>query len=119
MPKIISKKKVIADVCELSLDGIPTYIQEDGFVSHNCKSCMRFWFLPDGITPRVYKLSELMANGSNIGKKQADWLPTVSNTHPNERHLMLEVPIGWGFKGGAISYIGPGHNEYQRQKGEQ
>lgn len=82
-----------------------------------CKHCLKFWFLEDGITPRVYRLSDLLKNGSNYGRKTADWLPTVGVTHPNERHFLLELPIAWGFKGGAISFISRDHNEWQAQKG--
>lgn len=32
--------------------------------------------------PIIFKLKELIANGNNIGKKVADWLPTISPTHP-------------------------------------
>lgn len=81
-----------------------------------CKHCLRFWFLEDGATPRVYKLSELVAGGSNFGRKAEDWRPTVGITHPNERHFLLELPEGWGFQGGSISYVGRGHNEWKVQR---
>jgi hypothetical protein len=48
-----------------------------------CKHCRHFWFLPDGITPKVYRLSELSAGGTNIGRKAAQWEATVDSTHPN------------------------------------
>lgn len=88
----------------------------DAHDSRTCGFCKRFWFMGDGVTPRVYKLSELIENGTNIGRKSKDWLPTVGNTHPNERHLLLELPAGWGFKNGKLSYVRPGHSEYERQK---
>lgn len=87
--------------------------------SKTCKECMRFWFIDGGSTPKVYKLSELVANGSNMGKKKADWKPTVDNTHPNERHFIMELSPGFGFRGGALSYIGRGHNEWKKQNGVQ
>jgi hypothetical protein len=82
-----------------------------------CKHCAKFWFTEDGITPRVYKLSELMKNGSNFGRKSADWKPTVGITHPNERHFLLELPKSWGFKSGEIAYIEQGHDEWKVQRG--
>jgi hypothetical protein len=82
-----------------------------------CKHCASFWFLDDGVTPRVYKLSELLANGSNYGRKTAEWRPTVGITHPNERHFLLELPSGWGFRGGGIVFIKPGHDELKVQRG--
>lgn len=62
-----------------------------------CPHCRKFWFKEDGRTPKVYKLSELMANGSNIGRKAKDWLATVDPTHPHCRHLMVELRPGYGF----------------------
>jgi len=82
-----------------------------------CKHCLRFWFLSDGITPKVYRLSDLLANGANYGRKAADWKPTIGVTHPNERHFLLELPKGWGFKGGAISFVSRDHNEWKSQQG--
>jgi predicted RNA-binding protein with PIN domain len=81
-----------------------------------CKWCSKFWFLRDGETPKVYKLSELAANGSNVGKKTKDWKPTVDLTHPNGRHYLLELPINWGFRNGRLSFISMGHNEYEAQR---
>lgn len=81
-----------------------------------CKHCLKFWFLDDGVTPRVYRLSELLANGSNYGRKAADWRPTISITHPNERHYLLELPIGWGIASGSIQYVGSGYNEWKAQR---
>lgn len=48
-----------------------------------CRYCIKL-FLTDGIgsKPRIFTLSELLANGSNIGRKQCDWLPTVDAIHP-------------------------------------
>lgn len=60
--------------------------------------CWEFWFLEDGLTPRVYKMSELMGNGTNIGKKRSDWKATVDNTHPNcftEGKTPVLTDSGW------------------------
>lgn len=48
-----------------------------------CKHCIRL-YLTNGIgsAPKVFKLSELIANSSNIGRKVNDWLPTVDCVHP-------------------------------------
>lgn len=48
-----------------------------------CNKCRQLYLESDGVTPKVFKLSELMANGSNYGKKQADWKPTLGVLHPN------------------------------------
>lgn len=48
-----------------------------------CNKCKQLYLEKDGVTPRVFEVSELLANGNNYGKKQADWLPTVPPLHPN------------------------------------
>ena len=51
--------------------------------AHNaCNKCKQLYLESDRITPRVFSLSELIANGSNQGKKQADWKATVPCLHP-------------------------------------
>ena len=83
-----------------------------------CEPCFRFWFASDRISPKVYKMSELIANGSNHGRKQRDWLPTIDLTHPNGRHLLVELSPGFGFdSNGSLQYIGKDHDEYKKQRG--
>lgn len=81
-----------------------------------CKYCFKFWFESDRVTPKVYRLNELMANGSNVGVKQADWKATIDLTHPNGRHIMVELKRGWGFENGRLQYIGKDHDEYEKQR---
>lgn len=80
-----------------------------------CDYCKQFWF--HNGSPKVYRLSELMANGSNIGRKQKDWLPTVDSTHPNERHILHEIKDGWGFDGLELGYVDRDHSEFHHQRG--
>lgn len=61
-----------------------------------CKHCKRLHNGPDG-HPRIFKLSELEANGTNVGRKAADWLPVVGTVHPHCQCQMIRVPAGWGF----------------------
>lgn len=50
-----------------------------------CKRCRELYLEdpddPDS-KPIVFKLEEIIANGNNIGRKVADWKPTISPTHP-------------------------------------
>ena len=48
-----------------------------------CPMCRKLYLEKDGVTPRVFKLSELMENGDNIGKKQAEWVATLGPVHPS------------------------------------
>ena len=66
-----------------------------------CPYCRKFYVETDGITPKVYTMTELMANGSNFGRKAPDWKPTIGATHPNERCELVELPKGFGFEPGS------------------
>lgn len=61
-----------------------------------CKHCKRLFDGPDG-QPRIFKLSTLEANGTNVGRKAADWLPVLGPVHPNCQCQLIRVPAGWGF----------------------
>lgn len=82
----------------------------------SCPYCQKFWFLEDGITPRVYRMSELMGQ-TNIGKKKEDWTPSIDITHPNESHFIREIPLSYGFKNGELTYIDEDHDEWKYQRG--
>lgn len=62
-----------------------------------CAKCKQLYLESDGVTPRVFKLSELMSNGNNYGKKQADWLPTLGVLHPNCMCTLNVKPPGTEF----------------------
>lgn len=62
-----------------------------------CKHCKRLHNGPDGV-PRIFKLVDLEANGSNVGRKAADWLPGVGPVHPHCQCQLFEIPEGWGFE---------------------
>ena len=50
-----------------------------------CQRCRELYLTdPDdpNSEPKVFKLSEIRANGSNIGRKVAQWLPSIEPTHP-------------------------------------
>lgn len=49
-----------------------------------CAWCSKFYTNKDG-SPKVYKLSELLANGSNDGLPKSSWRAVVGSTHPRCR----------------------------------
>lgn len=79
-----------------------------------CDYCRKFYLNPDG-TPKVYKVSELMKNGTNYGKKPSEWKPVIGSVHPNCRDRLVELPDGWGFRPGSdrLEYIGPDYIHYE------
>jgi hypothetical protein len=48
-----------------------------------CDECVRI-YLKNGAQsePKVFKLSEVIANGNNIGRKRKDWKPVLGPVHP-------------------------------------
>jgi hypothetical protein len=67
--------------------------------------------MPDGITPKVYKLSQASSGHHHRGEND----PKIQGLHPACRHTMVTILRGFGFENGKISYISPGHDEYSRQ----
>jgi hypothetical protein len=72
-----------------------------------CKWCRRFYDDTDG-SAKLYKLTTLLDNGSNYGKKTDAWMPVIGATHPNERCSQM-IELKPGFKlvpGGSVTYMG-------------
>jgi hypothetical protein len=77
-----------------------------------CPHCKRFYLGPDG-HPRIFKLSTLMANGTNFHTKVSDWKPTVGVIHPHCQCTMIRIPPGFGFdEDGHLVPGGKGGIEY-------
>jgi hypothetical protein len=72
-----------------------------------CNHCKRLYLEKDGVTPKVFKLNELINNGTNVGKKVADWKPITGTTHPNCTCPIAVLPEGFGFDAnGELEYKG-------------
>jgi len=58
-----------------------------------CRHCIRL-YLTGGIgsKPRVFKLGELISNGTNVGRKVNEWKAVVGSTHPWCRCLLRKLP---------------------------
>lgn len=82
-----------------------------------CVYCKKFYLESPGV-PKLYKLSDIMANGSNFGKKAVDWKPVMGSTHPNERCSgWIELKPGFKLTKDGPSYIGlNAWNEYISNK---
>lgn len=72
-----------------------------------CKHCRRFYLDGDG-TPAIYRLSTLLGNGTNYGKKSSEWKAVAGATHPNDRESgVMELRPGWRVApGGKLEFIG-------------
>lgn len=80
----------------------------------NCVECKRLHLLPDQITPRVWKTSEL---GSGYHKK-GDPTPKVAGLHPNCRCALSNLSPHYGFDAsGRVTYKGHDWDELKNQRG--
>lgn len=78
-----------------------------------CSECRRLHLLSDGITPRIWKLSELK---SGYGKR-GDETPSMFNRHPNCRCTMTYLSKGFYFdKSGRIKYQSENFDGYKFQR---
>lgn len=66
-----------------------------------CESCRKLYLKdpddPDS-EPIVFKLKDVIANGNNIGRKVADWKPTIAPIHPycfNSSATKIYTSKGW------------------------
>lgn len=63
-----------------------------------CPSCIKLHYEHGaGSKLRIFKLSELIDNGTNVGKKQNAWQATVGPVHPWCGCELVHVPEGWDF----------------------
>jgi len=58
-----------------------------------CPDCLRLYLDDDGV-PRIFSVLDIVANGTNVGKKRADWQPTLFPLHPHCRCYTIRVPRG-------------------------
>ena len=104
------------EVVELEVEG-SLYLSENGFINHNCKFCIANHLLPDGITPRAYKMSEV-SGGYLSQQDRKDGKISLAGQHPHCRCSMYFVPSGYGYKQGRFTFIGLNHDEFNHQRGE-
>lgn len=60
-----------------------------------CPMCKKLYLENGTNKPIVWKLSELMANGTNYGKKQSEWKATLGTLHPNCMCPLSVLPDGY------------------------
>lgn len=82
-----------------------------------CKHCLSAHLMPDMMTPKVYKLSEVKFG--YLSKDERGKKVSISGQHPRCRCSMSFLANSFGFKDGGVSYISPDHDEYRKQRGQQ
>jgi uncharacterized protein (DUF2267 family) len=86
-------------------------IVRDGVV---CSECVRLHMMPDGVTPRLWYMSEV---GSGYHKK-GDPNPKLSGLHPSCRCQLSTLLLSYGFNAsGKVTYVAKDHSEIDKQRG--
>lgn len=80
--------------------GIETLVYKNVFPLA-CRHCIKL-YLTNGLgsQPRLFRLVDLINNGSNIGRKVDEWRPTLSSTHPycfSNPRTPIYTSKGWVF----------------------
>ena len=75
-----------------------------------CNRCKELYLIdpedPDS-EPKIFKLKDIIANGNNIGRKVADWKPTISPIHPYCRCTINNKKPGFAWDSELRAFIIP------------
>lgn len=78
-----------------------------------CPECIKLHLMPDKVTPRVWKFSELRQSYHKRGEEA----PSAFGLHPHCRCTLTYLTEGFGFdKYGKLAFRGNGHDEHARQR---
>ena len=78
-----------------------------------CKECIRLHLMPDQMTPRLWKFSELKQGYHKRGENN----PSAFGEHPHCRCTLTYLSQGFGFDGsGKLSYKSEDYSAYERQR---
>jgi hypothetical protein len=85
-------------VHNLEVEEDQSYFAE-GVAVHNCQDCIRLYIDPKTGRPKIFELSELLANeGTNYARPwRQNAMPVVPPLHPNCYCRLRYVPPGWGW----------------------
>jgi hypothetical protein len=78
-----------------------------------CKECIRLHAMPDGITPKLYKFSELQ----NSYHKRGQNSPSIFGLHPSCRCTLAYLSKSFGFnEKGKLKYVEQDYVAYKVQR---
>ena len=63
----------------------------------SCEACKEAYLQKDGKTPRLFRLSALAANGTNVGRRRPERQPVIESLHPFCRCELNFLPPGFEF----------------------
>lgn len=71
-----------------------------------CTSCIKAYLTGDiNSEPKIFKLYQLRANGTNVGKKSSDYLPVLGAMHPRCRCTLHLYQDGLSWDGAKRDYV--------------
>lgn len=77
-----------------------------------CDHCVKHYLTNGaGSEPKIFAIRELQINGSNIGRKVAEWKPSIHALHPACRCLLTEYIPGTEWNGS--KFVFPKDKEYK------
>lgn len=77
-----------------------------------CKECVKLHLMPDGVTPRLWKFSELKQGWHKRGED----FPSAFGLHPHCRCTLTYLSAGFGFdKSGKVAYKSSAFDAYANQ----
>lgn len=80
-----------------------------------CKECVKLHLIPDQITPRLWKFSELKQGYHKRGEEN----PSAFGLHPHCRCTLTYLSQGFGFdRSGKVSYKAEDYSAFKKQRGE-
>ena len=83
-----------------------------------CRFCIQFYTTGGiGSKPVVFKLNELRANGTNVGRKQKDWKPVLYTVHPWCRCMLKEKKPGYVWDEEKGMFVPPKRDPSKPKKG--
>jgi len=83
-----------------------------------CRFCIKFYTTGGiGSKPVVFKLDVLRTNGTNIGKKQSQWLPTLGPVHPWCRCDLNHIKEGYIWSDEEQMFLPPKRDKNKPKKG--
>lgn len=82
-----------------------------------CEHCIKHYLTKGaGSEPKIFTLQDLQSNGTNIGKKVADWKATLGALHVHCRCLVTEYVPGMEWNGNRFVYPKGEHQAVNRPK---
>ncbi len=91
----------------------PVMVQLHPLDEYTCEECLRICYMPDRLTPRAWRMSELKAGYHVKGED----IPSLGGQHPHCRGHWTQILPGYGFNAaGRITHVEPGYDLISAQR---